>query len=234
MTEERTALERIWNRIRAHPLIAGIVLVGSVVVGISTFTNSLHDLGRFFGFYQGSLTVVEMRVVDEPSAIARFHDSWPGGSIGRFPLLDVKLRNEASTASFLTAIDFDVTQRVRRPNSGKCARVGVSHWNYAVSIDAESKHYSEHLELSQSVPGNGVDRFIVVVGQHWSNSCGSGVAEYDMDLTLHYDRNSSLPLGKFPITIDGPSLVEVVSDSTRELGGQVGVRRITSASTETR
>ncbi len=234
MNKKTSVLAKSFERIRAHPLIVGILIGGSIVVGMSAFTNALRDLSTFFGVGQGSLVILDVKIIDKPSAIRLFRQNWLKGSVGEFPLLDIRLRNDTSTALFLTAMDFDVTQRVRKPNTDGCMKVSVSDWNYAVTLDAEAKRQSVRLGLSQSVPGHDVDRFVVEIGQHWSNSCQSGTAEYDMDLTLLYDRSRSVKLGRFPITIDGPPALEEVSAFTRERGGEVGVRRITSASTATR
>ncbi len=77
---------------------------------------------------------------------------------------------------------------------------GVTHpsWESNILLDPDSQTQRHRLEISQAVEGNGVDRFVVVVGQDEPDTD----AEYELDLTLHYNQNERLRLGKVRVKFD--------------------------------
>lgn len=49
MEEPRNAIERLHRRIRNHPLITLLALLGGLVIGLSAFTDAARNLASLFG-----------------------------------------------------------------------------------------------------------------------------------------------------------------------------------------
>ncbi len=227
MNDKETTLDKVLRKIRNNPILAGIILIGTIVIAISSFSTALRNISSFAKPRKKSLTLVNLTIINEPIAIRTFHEEWLPGTIGLFPLIDIKLLNSDASACFLKFIDFDIIQISRKPCQVACEKIYPSCWNYNLSLDAEKETDHQRLQISQAVPGNGVDRFVVILGQHWMNSCDCGYAEYNITLTLYYNKNSTLKLGKYHVNIDGPPGIEEISDYLLEHGGPISLHKLT-------
>lgn len=138
---------------------------------------------------------------------------WPGErGTGLLPVIDLKFRNTASSAAFLTRIEFVATRRsVRSPPNAFCAATPPS-WEYNVLLDPAKDSQHVALDISQAVAPNSVDRFVIVVGP------GGSDGELDVELTVHYNRDQLLRLGRVRVEIGTPLCRPMHSlDSLRRL-----------------
>jgi hypothetical protein len=122
------------------------------------------------------------------------------GTTGRFPVIEITLRNPAASLSFLTTLDMEVSTRLRRPLIGGCSE-GPVQWEYDLLLDGERVAQHDSVIVSQLVDAESLHRFAIAVGQ----SGPPAHAEYDVTLTVHYNEHSTLPLGRVRLGIDSPA-----------------------------
>ncbi len=205
MTNGATSANQILTRLKNHPLLATVTILGMLVLAIWQFAETAVN---HWLFPQRGVEVDAVRVIEDSQAIERFRKTWLGSgeqairNRGFFPLIEVVLRNPASSTSFLTGMDFDVTRRLHREYPAFCQGVSPT-WEYNLLLDTHRASDRQRLDLSQLVDPNSVDRFVIAVG-HTGWQGRPTYAEYDITLTLHYNEGRSLPLGRFSLAIDSP------------------------------
>ena len=130
-------------------------------------------------------------ILTRPTDTARFRFPTIPRGTGRFPIIDIKLRNTAVSPAFLSKLEVVQTRRGPfEPTNMACSTIGPS-WEYNILLDGSKASDRRTFDLSQAVDANGLDRFVVIVAQ-WRNAAD---ARYDLDLTLVYNDGRRLRLG---------------------------------------
>jgi hypothetical protein len=121
-------------------------------------------------------------------------------AVGKFPIIDIKLKNNAQSAVFVKGMRFATTRREMvkdQPGGLEVSAPKLPTWEYNLLFDAQSGQQTIDLPRSQVIPANDVDRFVVVVGVR-------GIGEFkriifDCRATLFYDQDGATQLQ--PMTI---------------------------------
>jgi hypothetical protein len=156
---------------------------------------------------RSGIEVVGVDVVDKPRQIAAFRRMWFGETEttneGKFPLIDIKLLNTSKSTAFLKALRFDVEYVRSIPETRDFQAMPVT-WEYSVLLNPHRNRDSKVIEISQVIPPNSVERFVVVVGQCEDDQRSFRSVTYDVTLTLQYNANDSIRLGRRLITVYPP------------------------------
>lgn len=156
------------------------------------------------------LKVVDVSIIDDLDKISTFRKTWlkEKGDVlkekGRFPIIDVKLRNTSSEPIFVKLITFDVKQidAVRNPFSPLAQ---PSSWEYNVLLSAADSDNSKTIPTSQVLRPKDVDRFIIVMGTDGFNLRS---ITYEFSMTLHYNENDSIKVSDLKVSMYPPIWLE--------------------------
>jgi hypothetical protein len=139
------------------------------------------------------------RLMEAPAGMARVpRSSGPPGT-GYFPIIDLKFRNPTPAAAFLTQLEVVAVRRAFDGEWVTYCGVTLPSWEYNVLLDDSLPWQRLTLDISQEVEGDGVDRFVVVVGHDVRAD-----AKYDLDLTVHFNRGARLHLGTVAVELHAP------------------------------
>jgi len=157
-------------------------------------------------------------VIDNLDEIKKFREVWLGDDTnkGFFPIIDIKLINKGDQPAFLSHLEFEVELKKAVPDFTDY-RAFPSSWEYSVLFDPHTKNDRKKISISQKVPANDIDRFVVVVG----HDMGYGElthADYNIRLTISYNEGNILDLGQHSLRVHAP--VAFAKDR------QVGIRQI--------
>ncbi|MDP3297127.1 MAG: hypothetical protein Q8N09_05975 [Thermodesulfovibrionia bacterium] len=103
-----TKVERILNRIKNHPVISVFIVIGIVIISLSTFKDSLHGL---FGRSDGKTQTIQQKMEKSPGSIQAGRDvnievhmdksSSVSRPVARFPF-DLQIRNAKERIRYLS------------------------------------------------------------------------------------------------------------------------------------
>jgi hypothetical protein len=113
-----------------------------------------------------------------------------------FPLLDIKLRNTGTVSTFIKRVRVEVLDRAQFKLCAGFTAVPV-YWTYKVSLDSP-----DWIQVSQEVPGHGVDRFNLILG-HSERTLGVHVF-YKLKLLIVSDEDDkTLTSKEFVVHVRG-------------------------------
>lgn len=173
-TEEIKGIKRIWyfltdkdaklhQKVMAFleililPLIALLTLIFTYISVLST-----HSETTINNYYESvksdsQIEIVNIDILDDEVTLVDINDNSEIMSINAGVYIDIKLRNTGDTVAFLKQIKFDMDEifPLDNPKDVAYQTVPVSE-TYDVILDNE---YTQIIDVSQSIPANGVDRF---------------------------------------------------------------------------
>lgn len=197
------------NTILLIPIIlTSLIVLVSVICAI---VDKYLQIRRDRAYNQtGKIEVVDVDVIQGFSDIKCFKESWLRDQdfaviSGEHPLIDIKVRNPSDRVAFLKEITFDARcveklpcPELPYPNIKAC--VIPSKWDYNILFDPSKDTDNLRLKISQEVPSNGVDRFVIIVGQTMQSLKFTSIT-YEVSMTLYYNNNESITIGTFKIRI---------------------------------
>lgn len=173
-TEEIKGIKRVWyfltdkdaelhQKVMAFleililPLIALLTLI---LTYISVF--STHSETTINNYYESvksdsQIEIVNIDILDDEVTLVDTDNKSEIMSVNAGVYIDIKLRNTGDTVAFLKQIKFDMDEifPLDNPKDVAYESVPVSE-TYDVILDDE---YTQIIDVSQSIPANGVDRF---------------------------------------------------------------------------
>ncbi len=166
------------------------------------------------------IEIVDVCVIDEPDEIQKFWLTWlntkilqnwlkgieeQGKELSYFPLIDIKLRNTSTRSAFLKEITVNATL-VKANGWGVCFHMIPPTCAYHILLEKTEDENDEEnrVKISQLIKPNDVDRFVVIIGSREQLE----YAEYTTNLTLHYNKDSCINLGNFPVRMHTPYVFE--------------------------
>jgi len=157
----------------------------------------------------GKFEVVDVDIIQGSKSVKRFKETWLRDQdsaviTGNYPLIDIKVRNPSNQVIFLKEIKFNTRCIGKLPDpevpSDIHACVIPSKWDYNILFDPSKSIDNLQLKIAQEVPSNGVDRFVITVGQNEGYS-EFFLFKYKVSMTLYYNNDESIALGTFEICI---------------------------------
>ncbi|MBI2660562.1 hypothetical protein HYX07_05355 [Candidatus Woesearchaeota archaeon] len=107
---------------------------------------------------------------------------------GKFPTLDIKIRNNGNHVAFIKYAEIEVLNMWElKPYI--VADYEPASWNYDLILPDKKTPYKERIEISQSIPYKGVDRFNITLG---FNSTSFEHRVYHIRFRLFYDEDDKL------------------------------------------
>lgn len=164
--------------------------------------------GKAFSEKKASLRLVAVEVVDDIRAIFEYRETWlrPAAgddeSKGVFPVIDIKLLNCGEGTAYLSRLVFDVEIKRTSPDNNRYS-AHPANWEYTVLLDPHARRDKKHIALSQVVPANDADRFVVIVG-HDMNYGEFEYADYEISLCVEYNGTENLDLGRHSLRVHAP------------------------------
>lgn len=136
---------------------------------------------------------------------------------GHFPIVDIKLRNEGDEPAFLAYLDLDISLIEAAPDPIAYWAFPVN-WEYTLLLDPHLDKDFQSVQISQEVPPNGLDRFVVVIG-HNMNYGEFIYVDYRINFSIRYNDNVVLNLGSQTVRIDSPvSFAKALHVDPRRIG----------------
>lgn len=170
------------------------------------------------------IRIVSVELIDNIEEIIKFRGVWLDGNaehvkdIGVFPIIDIKLLNKGDEPAFLSHLELDIELKKAVPDPMMYSAY-PSNWEYTVLLDPHAKYDKKQISISQKVPANDIDRFVVVVG-HDMDYGELKYADYKIKLGINYNEGDLLELGCYSLRVHAP----VAFAKNR----QVGIRQIAS------
>lgn len=188
-------------------LLALIVLIALIVLTCTmrTMMDKFIQTEDSNNKNMEKIEIVDVDILEGQENINAFKKTWlrdyhSVNINGRFPLIDIKVRNPSDRVAFLKEIMFNTRCIGKLPNPGLRLCVIPSKWDYNILFDPSKDTDCLKLKLAQEVPSNGVDRFVVIVGQKEEYSEYFSFT-YEVNMTLYYNNNEAIGLGTFEISI---------------------------------
>ena len=189
-------------------ILTSLIVLVSVICAIM---DKYPQIRRDKAYNQtGKIEVVDVDVIQGFSDIKCFKETWlrdQDSAIisGEHPLIDIKVRNPSDRVAFLKEIIFDAhcveklpSPELPYPNIKAC--VIPSKWDYNILFDPSKDTDTLRLKISQEVPSNGVDRFVIIVGQTIQSLKFTSIT-YEVGMTLYYNNNESIIIDTIKISI---------------------------------
>jgi hypothetical protein len=158
---------------------------------------------------EADLRVVDVRVIDDINDIETFREHELGQeqekilNSGTFPILDIKLRNAGKATVFVKSLQLDV-KLVRAVLDRSDYRAYPVSWEYTALLNPHQKTACVVVNLSQKIPPNDIDRFALAIG-HTMDYGELEYADYTLDMTLHYNEDQRIALGKHKVRVHAPA-----------------------------
>ena len=156
------------------------------------------------------IRIVSVDVIDNLNEIKKFRADWLSNDSDHikhekfFPIIDIKLLNKGDEPAFLSHLEIEVELKKAFPDfpGHKEFPEFSSSWEYTVLLDPHAKNDKKKISISQKVPPNDIDRFVLVVGVDRDKARSALLwADYNIRLWINYNERNLLDLGWYSLKI---------------------------------